>query len=50
MAGKANSSGNDEHFVRLLTRHGRALYRYVISLLPAVQEADDVMQDTATIL
>lgn len=42
--------GDDEHFVRLLTRHERALYRYVVSLLPAAQEADDVMQDTASIL
>ena len=50
MTGESEHSGNDEHFVRLLTRHERALYRYVVSLLPAAQEADDVMQDTATVL
>lgn len=39
-----------EKFVRLLTQHERALYRYVVSLLPTSTDADDVMQNTAAVL
>ncbi len=39
-----------ESFVRLLTKHERDLYRYIVSLLSGAAEADDVMQDTAIIL
>lgn len=39
-----------EAFVRLLTRHERDLYRYIVSLMPVGGEPDDVMQETATLL
>ncbi len=39
-----------EAFVRLLTRHERDLYRYIVSLMPMGGEPDDVMQETATLL
>ncbi len=39
-----------EQFVRLLTRHQGDVYRYIVSLMPGSPDADDVMQDTATLL
>jgi len=39
-----------EQFVRLLARHDREVYRYVLTLLPDRTEADDVLQETAAAL
>lgn len=39
-----------EQFVKLLARHDRDLWRYILSLVPDPSAADDILQETATAL
>ncbi len=39
-----------EEFVRLLTRHQRRIYLYVLAQLPHRADADDVLQETNVVL
>ncbi len=44
------SDRDPEQFVRLLARHDREVYRYVLTLLPHSADAEDVLQETAAAL
>ncbi|MEM8681510.1 MAG: sigma-70 family RNA polymerase sigma factor [Planctomycetota bacterium] len=41
---------SDEEFVQLMARHQRRLWRFINTLLPAVGDADDVLQETSLVL
>lgn len=41
------SSESKREFVRLLTKHERMIYGYVLSLVPQVADADEVVQETS---
>ena len=42
--------GDDEWFVQLLGRVQRPLYRFIMTLLPQPSDADEVFQETLTVL
>jgi RNA polymerase sigma-70 factor, ECF subfamily len=45
--------GDDQHnreFVRLWTAHGQRVYSYILTLLPNRADADEVFQETGTLL
>jgi RNA polymerase sigma-70 factor, ECF subfamily len=43
-------SGNAKEFIRLLAAHNQSLYRYIFSLLPDPDQAQDVYQDAVMTL
>jgi RNA polymerase sigma-70 factor, ECF subfamily len=44
------SLSSPDEFVAIYTRYERKLYRYVASLLPRPEDAEDVLQNTARVL
>jgi RNA polymerase sigma-70 factor (ECF subfamily) len=42
-----DSGESKREFVRLLTRHERMIYGYVLSLVPNVADADEIVQETS---
>ncbi|WP_236782746.1 sigma-70 family RNA polymerase sigma factor [Anaerohalosphaera lusitana] len=46
----SNSNRNAEVFLRLLMANRRAIYSFVLSLVGSWSDADDVMQDTVTVM
>ena len=49
-AAPAGDSAAGPQFARLLVRHDRALLRYIMTLLPRRDDAEEVLQRTATVL
>ena len=47
---RQSESGAADQFVVLYTQHEQRLFRYVATLLPTRQDAEDVLQETATVL
>ncbi len=45
-----DETDDNEAFVRLLTRHERDVFRYIVSLMPVGGDPNDVMQETAILL
>lgn len=45
-----DDSQDTDRFVEHLTNHQRDLYAYIMTLMPRVQDADDVLQETNKIL
>jgi RNA polymerase sigma-70 factor, ECF subfamily len=45
-----SGSGNAKEFIRLLAVHNQSLYRYIFSLLPDPDQAQDVYQDAVMTL
>ena len=43
-------SAENTEFVQLLTKHQRALYLYIVALVPNLADVDDVLQATNTVL
>ncbi|QNN21857.1 sigma-70 family RNA polymerase sigma factor [Planctomycetales bacterium ZRK34] len=43
-------SSGTESFVRLLMAHERQIYNYILALVANTTDADDLMQETATVL
>ena len=48
--GPSGESAAGSQFARLLVRHDRALLRYIMTLLPRRDDAEEVLQRTATVL
>lgn len=44
------TSGPDEHFIQLFTRHQRPLYLFILSQLGSTQDAEEVLQNTNVVL
>ncbi len=40
----------NEEFLRLFLANQRAIYAYILSMVPSAADADDIMQDTATMM
>lgn len=41
---------NQEQFLRLLMLNDRRIYAYILSIVPNVSDADDIMQETSAIM
>lgn len=39
-----------DDFIRLLLRHERPIYAYIRSLVPALEDAEDILQEVSTVL
>lgn len=45
-----NDSNSEENFVTLLTANQRKIFAYIMSLVANVNDADDIMQETAKVM
>src|SRR5690349_17950183 len=45
MEGEGEGSNSDEQFLRLFLANQRALYAYILTLVPSIADAEDVFQE-----
>lgn len=48
--GVLRSMPSTEHFISLFVQHERRVYAYIVSLLPDLVEAEDILQETSLVL